>query len=43
MSKKDHRQLLIEMVLRQTDYTYEEASEKLAACNDNRGERNNKY
>ena len=35
MSKKEQRQLLIEMVLRQTHYTYEEASDKLAACNDN--------
>ena len=34
MNKSD-RQLLIEMVMRQTHYKYEEASEKLVACNDN--------
>ena len=35
MSSKDNRQLLIEMVMRQTHYTYEEASDKLSAYNDN--------
>lgn len=31
----DKQKLLIEMVVRQTQYTYEEASEKLEECNNN--------
>ncbi len=32
-SSVDRQKLLIEMVMRQTQYTYEEAAEKLEACN----------